>query len=72
MNNNHNIDTIIFSKKLKLNILEMAYHAGSSSSHFGGALSIVDIISVIFSNYITDNSINKNQFILSKGHACLN
>lgn len=71
MNNNHNIDTIIFSKKLKLNILEMAYQAGSSSSHFGGALSIVDIISVIFSNYFTDNSINKNQFILSKGHACL-
>ena len=61
----------IFAKNLKFNILELAYYAGSSSSHFGGALSIVDIVSVIFSNYYVNDSKKKNQFILSKGHACL-
>ena len=44
----------IFAKNLKLNILDMAFYAGSSSSHFGGALSIVDIVSVIFKNYFYD------------------
>ena len=39
-----------FSKKLRVKILDMALSAGSSSSHFGGALSIVEIVSVLF-NY---------------------
>ena len=37
-----------FSKKIRRNILDMAFFAGASSSHFGGALSIVEIISVLF------------------------
>ena len=49
----------IFAKNLKLNILELAYYAGSSSSHFGGALSIVDIVSVIFSNHYVNDSKKK-------------
>ena len=64
-----------FSTELRKNILEMAYAAGASSSHFGGALSIVEIISILFSYKM---KINKNpnwdqrdRFILSKGHACL-
>ena len=35
-------------QKCKIKILEMAYEAGSNSSHFGGALSIVEIISTLF------------------------
>ena len=38
-----------FSLELKKNILEMAFSAGASSSHLGGALSIVDIMAVLFS-----------------------
>ena len=38
------------SKNIRKNILDMAFYAGASSSHFGGALSIVDIISVLFGN----------------------
>ena len=41
-----NINKIIkFKKNLTKNILEMALNAGANSSHFGGALSIADIIS---------------------------
>ena len=38
-----------FSLEVKKNILDMAFSAGASSSHFGGALSIVEIISILFS-----------------------
>ena len=54
----------------------MALSAGASSSHFGGALSIVEIVSTLFCSQIKiDNEIIKSKirdrFILSKGHACL-
>ena len=44
--------------------------------HFGGALSIVEIVSTLFCSQIKiDNEIIKSKirdrFILSKGHACL-
>ena len=65
-----------FAFNIRKNILEMAFAAGSSSSHFGGALSIADIISVLFSHQMKIDSKNpkwedRDRFILSKGHACL-
>ena len=42
---------INFSKKLRKNILYMAKVAGSNSSHIGGALSCVDLISVLFQKH---------------------
>ena len=50
VNDQANIKKIItFKKNLKKNILEMALSAGANSSHFGGALSIADIVSTLFS-----------------------
>ena len=65
-----------FSKSIRKHILNMALHAGASSSHFGGALSIVEIVSTLFSYQMNLNEKNKysetrDRFILSKGHACL-
>ena len=65
-----------FSIELKKNILEMAFSAGASSSHFGGALSIVEIVSILFSYKMKlkkddPNWEDRDRFILSKGHACL-
>jgi len=65
-----------FSNFLKRKILEMAYIAGSSSSHLGGALSLVDVVSVLFTSRIKykkgdPNWDQRDRFILSKGHACL-
>ena len=65
-----------FSLAMKKNILEMALSAGASSAHFGGALSIVDIVSTLFSYQMKidkKNALweNRDRFILSKGHACL-
>tara|TARA_X000001036_G_scaffold413712_1_gene428256 strand:- start:6249 stop:7094 length:846 start_codon:yes stop_codon:yes gene_type:complete len=66
----------LFSKNVRSKILDMAYEAGSNSSHFGGALSIVEIISTLFSYQMKIDKKNpewneRDRFILSKGHACL-
>ena len=65
-----------FALQVRRNILEMALSAGASSSHFGGALSITEIISTLFSYQMKIDKKNPNweerdRFILSKGHACL-
>ena len=51
----------------------MALSAGSNSSHFGGALSIVEILATLFSSIMKRNGkkVSQDRFILSKGHACL-
>jgi transketolase len=65
-----------FSVSLRKNILEMSLAAGASSSHFGGALSIVEIVAVLFCNEMKIKNGDpyweeRDRFILSKGHACL-
>ena len=55
----------------------MSLEAGASSAHFGGALSISDIIAVLFGHTMKikvekdESSKDRDRFILSKGHACL-
>jgi transketolase len=66
----------IFAFNLRKKILDMSLIAGADSSHFGGALSIVEIVSVLFSDIMRINENNplwegRDRFILSKGHACL-
>jgi len=68
--------TLEFSKNLRKNILNMSLSAGAASSHFGGALSCIDIIAVLFNNIMNYNKnnfkdISRDRFILSKGHACM-
>ncbi len=55
-----------FSFRIRKSILKYAH--SSQCSHLGSNLSIVDILTVLYNNFITKN---KNSFILSKGHACL-
>jgi transketolase len=66
----------IFSKKLKNNIIDAAYNAGSSSAHIGGALSLVDIFATLYDQFLNLNKYNyktknRDRLILSKGHGCL-
>lgn len=60
------------AKNIRLKILKTANSAGSNSAHIGGALSLVEIFTVLFKDYIskTKKSFPK-KIILSKGHACL-
>ncbi len=65
-----------FAVAVRKNILEMAVSAGASSAHFGGALSITEIVSTLYAHQMKIDKKNpkweeRDRFILSKGHACL-
>ncbi len=65
-----------FALQVRKNILEMAVSAGIDGVHFGGALSITEIVSTLFAYQMKIDKKNPNweerdRFILSKGHACL-
>ncbi len=65
-----------FAKKLRLNVLNTAYATKGKNAHLGGALSMCEILAVLFSK-VMDISVknfssqNRDKFILSKGHSVL-
>jgi len=64
------------AKRMRKNVLDMALNAGSSSSHFGGGLSIVDITATLYGVIMKLDPQNpkwegRDRFILSKGHGVL-
>ena len=58
------------SSKLRKLILETSLNCGAPS-HIGGALSISDIMSLLYFKIIKNNKLQKDRFILSKGHGFL-
>ena len=58
------------SYKIRKTILDISYNSGEPS-HIGGALSIVEILAVIYSNFDIKVSKPLDRFILSKGHGFL-
>ena len=74
---NYNDLDLEFLNKFSLNVrkltISMIYHA--KASHIGGALSIVDILFVLYNGFLKHNpkntkATNRDRFLLSKGHAC--
>lgn len=60
------------SKEMRRAVVKMAYKA--CSSHVGSALSLIDILTVLYFKILNINTgnykdINRDKFILSKGHA---
>ena len=67
------MNSVELSKEIRIESLKMVNRI--NGSHIGSAFSMVDIISVLYSDILnTDpnnpNLINRDRFILSKGHAC--
>jgi transketolase len=65
--------TRLLAKKIRQNALQMVH--GARASHIGSALSIADILAVLYGEIIRYDSHNpllsgRDRFILSKGHAC--
>ncbi len=58
------------SKKIRKTILEVSFNSGEPS-HIGGALSMVEIIAVIYTIFNIKLSKPLDRFILSKGHGFL-
>jgi transketolase len=62
------------SAGIRLRILDLAFRAGKNGSHLGGALSVADILSVLYGKIVNYNlqnpsDINRDRVILSKGHS---
>lgn len=62
-------------KNMRKNIIELGYKAGSNGAHFGSALSIVEIMRVLYHimKFDKNNLLleDRDRFILSKGHGSL-
>jgi len=66
----------LICKTIRKSILNTSLAAGASSSHFGGSLSTVEILVTLFEEILKYKSnnplwVDRDRFILSKGHACL-
>ena len=64
------------AKRMRKKVLDMALTAGASSSHFGGGLSIIDITATLYGQIMNLDPknpewIERDRFILSKGHGVL-
>lgn len=68
------IDSILLAKEIRKQSIKMVYQA--KSSHIGGALSMADILAVLYCSvlkYKTEDPEwgERDRFLLSKGHACV-
>lgn len=66
--------TVNLAKKIRISALQMVCKA--KASHIASALSIADIVSVLYGEILNINPLNakdpeRDRFILSKGHACV-
>lgn len=66
--------SLAFAKSIRKSALKMVSKV--NASHIGSALSISDILAVLYSKHLTyengsPESKNRDRFILSKGHACV-
>jgi transketolase len=66
-------DTINFAREIRISSLKMVFAA--KASHIGGALSMADILAVLYSDVLNifpsdPNNPERDRFLLSKGHAC--
>ena len=69
-------DITEFAKILRINVLNTAFATKGKNAHLGGALSMCEILAVLFKevmNISVSNfsSQNRDKFILSKGHSVL-
>lgn len=64
------------AKKVRRDIVDLTYQAGTNGTHIGGSLSIVEVLSVLYhdimkfdKNNMADE--NRDRFIISKGHGAM-
>ena len=65
-----------FAQEVRKKCLDIAFQMSPKATHFGGALSTVDILATLYfnvMNYDVNNPTweNRDRFFLSKGHSVL-
>lgn len=69
-------DLVTFSHRMRLDILDMVHRAGSEGAHLGGCLSLVEILTVLYTHILQFNPKQpdwelRDRLILSKAHASI-
>ena len=64
------------AKRIRKDVLEMTFRAGANGGHLGGAFSCADILAVLYGGVMnlspsSTNDVNRDRFILSKGHCAI-
>jgi transketolase len=67
------VNSLKLAQKIRLHAVDLVYRA--KASHIGGALSVTDILSVLYANilrYDSSNSawVDRDRLLFSKGHCC--
>lgn len=63
-----------FAKAIRLDIIKTGYLSGTKGAHFGGCLSMAEILATLYSdfvNYDLNDLEHRDRVVLSKGHAAL-
>jgi transketolase len=68
------VETSVFARAIRRSSLQMVHRA--KASHIASALSICDIVAVLYGGVLTKKpttprAVDRDRFILSKGHACV-
>ena len=68
------MNSLYLAKEIRARAIQMVYDA--KASHIGGALSMADILAVLYSKVLhvsprEPNDPERDRFLLSKGHACV-
>lgn len=56
---------------MRRRVLELAFNAGSSGTHLGGSLSLIEILATLYCFVTPDTGANRDRVILSKGHGAM-
>lgn len=59
------------SKEMRKDILRMAYNCGTGGAHIGGSMSVVEILSVLYTEVMCHKGDIRDRFIMSKAHAVI-
>ena len=64
------------AKQIRLDLIDMTFNTGNIGSHIGGALSMAEIMSVLYLDVLKFDAKNplsesRDRFILSKGHGVM-
>lgn len=70
------VKTENLAKQVRKDIVDLTYRVGTSGTHIGGSLSMVELITVLYRDILSLNKENpldenRDRFILSKGHGAM-
>jgi len=65
------VTTLELSTAIRRDIVEMGFRCGSTGAHFGGSLSLPEIMAVLYGEVLRTSGEHRDRFVFSKGHGVM-